>query len=29
MPKLNRFRRTWAESDMEQTGKIWGEKFGK
>jgi ketol-acid reductoisomerase len=29
MPTLNRIRRTWAESDMEQTGKIWREKFGK
>ncbi|WP_027183749.1 ketol-acid reductoisomerase [Desulfovibrio inopinatus] len=29
MPTLNRMRRTWADSDMEQTGKIWREKFGK
>ncbi|SHO49669.1 ketol-acid reductoisomerase [Desulfopila aestuarii] len=29
MPTLNRMRRTWTESDMEQTGKIWREKFGK
>ena len=29
MPTLNRIRRTWADSDMEQTGKIWREKFGK
>ncbi|EGB14478.1 ketol-acid reductoisomerase [Pseudodesulfovibrio mercurii] len=29
MPTLNRMRRTWAESDMEQTGTIWREKFGK
>ncbi|WP_027179442.1 ketol-acid reductoisomerase [Maridesulfovibrio bastinii] len=29
MPTLNRMRRTWAESDMEKTGKIWREKFGK
>ena len=29
MPTLNRMRRPWAESDMEQTGEIWREKFGK
>ncbi|WFS63371.1 ketol-acid reductoisomerase [Pseudodesulfovibrio thermohalotolerans] len=29
MPTLNRMRRTWADSDMERTGKIWREKFGK
>lgn len=29
MPTLTRMRRTCAESDMEQTGKIWREKFGK
>lgn len=29
MPTLNRMRRTWADSDMEQTGKIWREKFSK
>ncbi|MEH0018092.1 MAG: ketol-acid reductoisomerase [Desulfobacter sp.] len=29
MPTLNRMRRTAAESDMEQTGVIWRQKFGK
>lgn len=29
MPALHRMRRTWAESRMEQTGKVWREKFGK
>jgi ketol-acid reductoisomerase len=29
MPKLVRMRRTAAESKMEQTGKVWREKFGK
>ncbi|WP_419787084.1 ketol-acid reductoisomerase [Pseudodesulfovibrio sp.] len=29
MPTLNRIRRTWADSDMEKTGKIWRDKFGK
>ncbi|WP_419175854.1 ketol-acid reductoisomerase [Desulfosediminicola sp.] len=29
MPTLHRMRRTCAESDMEQTGEIWREKFGK
>jgi ketol-acid reductoisomerase len=29
MPTLNRMRRTWADSDMEKTGKIWRDKFGK
>lgn len=29
MPTLNRMRRTWADSDMERTGEIWRDKFGK
>jgi len=29
MPTLHRMRRTWTDSDMERTGKIWREKFGK
>ena len=27
MPTLNRMRRTWAESDMERTGKLFRDKF--
>lgn len=27
MPTLHRMRRTWAESDMEKTGKKWREQF--
>lgn len=29
MPTLHRMRRTWADSDMEKTGHVWREKFGK
>ena len=28
MPTLNRMRRTWADSDMERTGKLFRDKFG-
>ena len=28
MPTLNRMRRTWADSDMEHTGKLFRDKFG-
>jgi len=29
MPTLHRMRRTWHDSAMEKTGRIWREKFGK
>lgn len=29
MPTLHRMRRTWADSTMEKTGRVWREKFGK
>ena len=28
MPTLNRMRRTWVDSDMERTGKLFRDKFG-